>query len=240
MNFSRRPRTHISLISIGIILGIGCSIGVYWQFFAPENNNQSRDTITLYPTDVGQPTTREQNAYDLVPNSSLPELHILRKLEDLEEIRSPFDRELALQIRLVFSDERQVARLLSQSMNLSSIDIRHDAQSAIVQKLAQLNPGRALSRVLAMDSQHSPDRLIVTVYQEWAHSDLKEAISQARALNETRRDSALRTILRERTDLPDETRRSIATEVGNDQIADEVLLEERVEKAIENPEEAWE
>ena len=213
---------------------------MYWLFFAHENNGQSVATDTYYPTSVSQPTAREQNASDVVLNSSLPSLPILRKLENLEEIKSPFDRELVLQILLVNSDETQVASLLSRSMSLPSKDIRYDAQSAIVRRLAQLNPSRALSRVLEMDSQHSPDRLMVTVFEEWAHADLSETVAQAQALNETRRDSALRTILSERTDLPDETRRSIAAEVGNDQIAFEVLLEERVERAMANPEEAWE
>ncbi len=240
MKFSRPKRVHISLLAIGIILGIGCSSGMYWLLFAPKDNGQSLDAATHNPTGISQPTTREPNASDVVPSSSLPSLYTLRRLEDLEEIRSPFDRDLALQVRLVFSNETQVARLLSQSMNLSTNDIRYDAQSAIVQKFAQLNPRRALSRVLAMDSQHNPDRLIVAVFREWAHSDLNGAIAQARVLNETRRDSTLRTILEERTDLPEETRKSIAAEVGNEQIAIEVLLEERVEKAMENPEEAWE
>ena len=213
---------------------------MYWLFVAPENNGQSIATDTYYPTSVSQPTAREQNASDVVLSSSLPSLPILRKLENLEEIKSPFDRELVLQILLVNSDETQVASLLSRSMSLPSKDIRYDAQSAIVRRLAQLNPSRALSHVLEMGSQHSPDRLMVTVFEEWAYSDLSETVAQAQALNETRRDSALRTILRERTDLPDETRRSIAAEVGNDQIAFEVLLEERVERAMANPEEAWE
>ena len=213
---------------------------MYWIFFAPEDDRQSMDTETHYRTSVNQPNIRGQNAYDVILRSSLPPLPTLDRLEDLEEIRSPFDRELAVQILLVNSDETQVAKLLSQSKNLSTSDIRYDAQRAIVQRLAQLNPSRALSRVLEMDSQHSPDRLMLTVYREWAHPDLPEAIARARALSETRRDSALRTILRERTDLPDETRRSIAAEVGNDQIAVEVLLEERVERAMQNPEEAWE
>ena len=239
MKFSRL-KTYIPSLSIGIILGIGCSSGVYWLFFTPEDNRQSLDTGTLYPSGESQPTTGEQNASDVVPSASLPQLPTLDRLVDLEEIRSPYDRASALQVRLVFSDETQVARLLSQSMNLSTNDIRYDAQSAIVQKFAQLNPSRALSRVLAMEAQHSPDRLIVTVFREWAHSDLNEAVSQVRKLSETRRDSALRTILEERTDLSEETRRSIAAEVGNDQIAVEVLHEERIEKAMENPEEAWE
>ena len=239
MKFSKL-KIHISSLSIGIILGIGGSSGVYWLFFAPENNGQSMDAASHYPASVSQPNSREQNASDVVPSSSLPALPTLDRLEDIEDIGSPFDRKLALQILLVNSDETQVAGLLSQSMSLSSNDIRYDAQSAIAQRLAQLNPSRALSRVLAMDSQHFPDRLVVTVFREWAHSNLTEAISQVRALSATRRDSALRTILRERTDLPEETRRSIAAEVGNDQIAVEVLLEEMVEEAMQDPEEAWE
>ena len=240
MNFSRPKRIHISLLSIGIILGVGGFSGVYWLFFATEKNSESLDTGTHYPPGVSQPTTSDQNASDVVPSSSLASLPILRKIEDLEEIRSPFARELALQVLLVNSDEAQVARLLSQSMKLSSNDIRQNAQSSIVLRLAQLNPSRALAQLLVEDSQHSLDRLIVSVFREWAHSDLDEAITQARTLNESRRDSALLAILNERTDLPDETRRSIAAEVGNEQIAVEVLLEERIERAMAHPEEAWE
>ena len=239
MKFSRLG-IHLSILTIGIIIGIGCTSGVYWLFSTPENNSQTMGTEKLYPPDVGQLTSPERDEYDEVHSSSPPPLPILRRLEDLEEIKRSFDRELALRILLVFSDETQVASLWTQSIHLSSNDIRQDAQSAIVQKFAQLNPKRALSRVLAMDSQQDLDRLIVTVFREWAHSNLTEAVSQVRALSETGRDSALRTILRERSDLPDETRKSIATEVGNDQIAIEVLLEERIEKAVENPEEAWE
>ena len=239
MKFSQL-KTYISLLSVGTILGIGGSSGVYWLFFALENNGESMDSGTLSPTVVSQPTIVEQDAYDVVPSSSLPTLPTLDRLEDLEEIMSPFDRKLALQVLLVNSDETHVANLLSQSRNLPPNDMRQDVQNAVVQKFAQLNPRRALAHVLAMDSQYSLERLIVAVFREWAHSDLTEAISQVRALSETRRDSALRAILKERTDLPEETRRSIATEVGNDQIAVEVLAEERVLKAMENPEEAWE
>ena len=213
---------------------------MYWLFFVPADNSQTVDANTHYPTSLSQPAVREQNIDDEVPSSSLPSLLTLRSLEDLEEIKSPFDRKFALQSLLVSSDETQVAGLLSQSLNLPSNDIRHDAQNAIVQRLAQLNPQRALSHVLEIDSPHSPERMIVNVYREWAHSNLNKAIAHARVLNETRRDSALRTIHEERTDLSEKTRKSIATEVGNDQIAIEVLTKERVEKAMENPEEAWE
>lgn len=239
MKFSKSQARLLSVLSIGFILGLGFSSGVYWLFISPSNNGQSANTVTLYPTDASQRSTYVQDSDDVVSSSSMSQLPILRRLEDLEEIRSPFQRDLALQVLLAFSDEAHAARLLQQSMNLSPNDIRFNAQNTIIQKLAHLNPRRALSHVLEMDSQPDPNRFVVTVFQEWVQSDLDEAVAQARRLNETIRDSVLRTILEERKDLAQDTRRSIAREFGREQIADEIFKQEMIEEAMDNPEEAW-
>ncbi len=163
----------------------------------------------------------------------------VHSLDDILDIRSLSEQQLALHILLSELDEEQVDDLLTQSQDVFPEAHTYELQFAIVQRLARQNPSRALSRVLEMYTGYDYVRAVTNVFREWAHSDLNAAVSRARTLDLHTKGLALNAIVQERMDLAEGTLLTIARDLGNEQIAILALAEQRIEEAIGDPEEAW-
>ncbi|MCY3883755.1 MAG: hypothetical protein OXG24_02445 [Gammaproteobacteria bacterium] len=235
MNRANSKTIIVGLIAIGFILGIGTSSGVYWLIVAPQVSEA--DTPIL--ADTGKPMPQELNASKRISVTVDPSLETVRNLDDLEEIKSSFHRDLALRSLLADSDESRVAELLKQTQKLSPYGTI-DTQSAIVQRLANINPQLALTQVLEMSTDpYWPYSFVASIFREWANSNLDEAVAQARTLEEHLKEPAVRSIVRERTDLSEDVLRSIARELGHEQLAIVAIAEQKIEEAIADPEKAW-
>ena len=227
--------------TLGFLLGAVCSGAIaYWFFIAPERSNQ--------PAGVGSTTSLAESASEThgpqepstrVSNSFKLNRMSVRNVEELEGIQSPFEQDIALRIFLASQDELQVGELFTKSQEIFSDADRMDLQSAIVQRLAQLNPHLALTQVLEMSPQHGSTELVGIVFQEWAHSNLDAAVSRARTLDEHARESALGAIVRERMDLSEDTVREIARDLGNEQIAISAITQRKIQQSIGDPRRAW-
>ena len=82
-------------------------------------------------------------------------------------------------------------------------------------------------------------QLISSVFEEWAHSDLDEAVAHARTINENWKGVALQAIVQERMDLSEEILLAIARDLGNEQVAVGAIAVRKIEDALEDPERAW-
>ena len=226
---------------MGFLLGAVCSgVVAYWFFIAWEESNQlANGEQPKPPAESDSDIYRQQDPSTDVSISSESRRMRVRNLEDLQGIQSPYEREMALRIFLASQDELQVSELHTKSQEIFLDTDRIDLQTAVVQRLAQLDPSLALTRVLEFSTQHGTAQLVESVFQEWAHSNLDAAVSRARTLDEDLREFALRAIVRERTDLSEETVRAIARDLGNEQIAISAITQRKIQEAIGNPEKAW-
>lgn len=238
---SNQPRNRLFvLLTAAFLLGIGCSSAVYWLFVAPGNDDaQLADAVAPPPTTESNSSTQEQSSSANVSNSSEPPRSAVRGLDDILEIRSLSEQQLALHILLSELDEEQVDDLLTQSQDVYPEAHTYELQFAIVQRLARQNPSRALSRVLEMYTGYDYMRAVTNVFREWAHSDLNGAVSRARTVDLHTKGLALTAIVQERMDLAEGTLLTIARDLGNEQIAILAIAQQKIEEAIGDPEEVW-
>ncbi len=239
MNTPRSQGTFFSFLGLAFVLGIGAASTVYWLLVAPSSNDQLADTEDQSSTVQFDHSAYEQSVPADESSAALPPKKVLRDLDDLDQFKSSFERGLALRNLLLNSDEAQVANLLNQSEDLFSNNQRYGIQTVVIRRFAQLNPKLALRHVREMSERNYPAQFVGVVYQEWAHSNLDEAIAHARTLDDDWRQSALYAIVQERNDLSEEVLKSIARDLGNEQIAITAIVRQKLEDAMEDPERAW-
>lgn len=241
MKSTRSQGTFVALLTLAFVLGICTASAVYWLLAAPDRSDDM--AATTEPSSVEEetePKPTEQIDHDVTSSSSQTAMKTVRNLDELQEIKSAFERSVALRNLLLESDEAQVVELLAQSDDLVQSNYRHAMQVVVVQRLAQLNPKRALSRVLSLDDEgYNVWQLLSSVFEEWAHSDLDEAVAHARTINENWKGVALQAIVQERMDLSEEILLAIARDLGNEQVAVGAIAERKIEDALGDPERAW-
>ena len=155
-----------------------------------------------------------------------------------ERYNSRFQRDLALHTFLTKADEGRVLDLLEHSKRIPS-SRGQNVQRIILRRLAEINPQKAYEQVGNLNEMY-PGELVSLVFEEWSFSNRDEAISFAGSLdNRTTKYSALVGILRDRSDLSEDTRRQIARELGYEQYADGLIAQEKIDESIVNPEKTW-
>ena len=241
MQTPQSPGRLVALLSIGFVIGVACSCAVYWLFVAPDggSGDQFVDTVVAPAPTESDPRTQEQSSPIRVSNTPEPLKFPVRSLDEIASMKSASEQQLALRIFLSDLDEVQVAELLTQSQDVFEDADRIALQSAIVQRLSHQNPSRALSLVLEMDSSLNREGFVTSVFKEWAHSNLDEAVARARTLNPYLKRTALSVIVQERTDLSDDSIRAIARDLDNELIASSAIAQRRIEEAIDDPEMTW-
>ena len=239
MQANRSPSRFAALLTIGFLIGVGCASAVYWLFVAPENGDQVVETVAPPVSTEIDSSTEVQSSQVGVSSSSESPKSTVRGLEDVVGIKSSFEQQLALRNFLSELDEARVVDLLNQPPDVFPDADRYVLRLAIVQRLAQQNPSRALSLVLEMDSTYRPDGFVSSIYKDWVHSNLDEAVLRAKTLNYHLKRSALDAIVEERTDLSDNTLRAIARDLGQEQVAISAIAQRKIDAAIKDPEKAW-
>ncbi len=239
MQSNKFPYRLFLLLAIACLLGTGCSSTDYWLLAATGNQGLLAVAVTPSSPIESESTISEQSSPVEVSRSSEPQESTVRNLDDILEIRSLSEQQLALHTFLSDLNEAQVRDLLTQSEDVFPETHRYDLQFPIIQRLAHLNPNRALSWVLEMYTGYENMRAVTNVFREWAHSNLNEAISRARTLEQIPKGLALSAIVHTRTDLSESTLRAIAIDLGNEQIAISAIAHRRIEEALGNPQKAW-
>lgn len=232
------PSRLVVILSLAFFIGIVSSGAVYWIVNVIAKNNQLIDSTS--------PHLRSDSSLSLGEQSDRPDLSGFSEtsvvevgnFEELENIESVFERGLAQHNYLTDLDESQLVDLLTQSRKIFAPATRDSLQFAGVQRLAQLNPSLALSQALELTRWSTTD-LIGAVFQEWAHSDLDEAISRAQTLEEWDKSLALDAIVEERTDLSDDKLQTIARDLGNERVATLAIAQRAIMESIGDPEKTW-
>ena len=239
MQSNQSPGRLFVLLTVAFLLGIGCSGAVYWLFVVPENRDQLSDTVAPSSSIVDDSSTHGQSSQTETSSSSALQKFSIRSLDDIAAIKSTSEQQLALRIFLSDLDEHQVAELMSQPPDVFPQADKYALRLAILQQLTHQNPGRALSLVLEMSGSFNTDYFVASVFKDWAHSNLDEAVSRARTLNGYHKRIALDAIMQERPELADNTIRAIARDLDNEQIAMSAIAQRKIQEAIGDPEKAW-
>ena len=227
------------LLAIAFLGGVITTSAVYWLFISPESGDQSTVANAVPVLTTNEPAALEQEPFDEATGADgLPEVAV-RNLEDLQAIDSAFERSKALRNLLVGMDEDQVIELLAQTEDIFSESDRNLLRSAMVQKLAHINPNVALARVLDWNREFPTRYFLMDVFREWARTDLEGAVARATTLESQWREVALEAIVHERLDLSEDTLRSVARDLGNERIATSAIVSRKIEEAIDDPPRAW-
>ncbi len=240
MQTNSSPTRLVVLLSVAFLVGVGSASAVYWLFVAPSGgSDQTADTVVapLSPAEI-EPATSVQTSPIEASIAPEPPKVAVRSLDEIASMKSSSEQQLALRVLLSDMDEAKVVDLLAQSHNVEDAD-RYNLQFAMIQRLAHLNPGRALSFVLDMNTSYNVGSFVTSIFGDWAHSNLDEAVSRAGRLKPHFKRTALNAIVQERTDLSDNTIRAIARDLDNEQIATSAIAHRKIEEAIDEPETAW-
>lgn len=242
MQTNSSPSRLAVLLTVAFLVGVGCASAVYWLIVAPSGgrSDQLADTVAAPPSVAETyPSTQLLIEPTEASNTPDPPKFAVRSLEEIASMKSSSEQQLALRVLLSDMSEAQVADLLTQSQDNFKDSDRYNIQFAMVQRLAHQNPGRALSLVLGMDTGYNLEHFVTSIFGDWAHSNLDEAVSRAGRLKPHFKRTALSAIVQERTNLSDNTIRAIARDLDNEQIAISAIAQRRIEEAIDDPETAW-
>ena len=231
----------IFLVASAFAIGAVCSAALIFNLGIPDN---ATDSLNKRPQadvqDAGSGIIKDVVSEDLdnAPMHGTGSAGTSgRELHDLAKLRSGFERNLELYSLLANADETLAIDLLEQSAAMSHLSGMRVHQ-AILQRLAQLNPKKAYAQTLRFDEPFRGE-LVGIVFNEWSLSDLNEAVSFAHSLDTDERFAALKGILPGRADLSDETKRRIANQLGYEQYAIHLIVQETLETSILNPEKVW-
>lgn len=152
-----------------------------------------------------------------------------------------FSQKHAISSWVVALDNDRTLAWLKQSTNDRwevSSQFRFNFQKALVQKLSQSSPNRALEFALA---RNEPVRssLGSVVLVQWATNNLNDAIERAKTVDELDRDWVLHSIFQSQTELSREQQKEIAREFGNESYAIPYLFHLFLASEHEDPRDYW-
>lgn len=226
--------TFVHLVCISVVLAWGSSTST--DEIDGTHTARSPDPLTAVLV-AQNDSPQSENRIASEPIDRKSQSANIGSLNDLNQFKSPFKRSLELLSLLTGANERQVLKLLAESNEVNP-QKRSQFQKPILQRLAQLNPKKAYEQIELLE-QGNTSHLIDWIFMEWSSFNLEEAVSFAESLGADEKFAALSSILTERSDLSEEERLRIARQLGNEQHAINLNMQERLSKPIDNPEETW-
>ncbi len=195
---SNRSKTVATLVG-GAILGSAATVAVVFllPFFSGDSAKDWRAGIPSNVLDTKSETTGKSIA--------------VQRLEDILQFEKDFERRAALFGLLMSATEDGLIEYLDQSKEFDSPSI----ESAIIQKLASLNPQIAIDHVSTLPMSRQYD-LVTAIFEEISLSNLDQARNLALALDQTLQQAALQGILRARHKYSDDLMLDIAKDLNQE------------------------
>ncbi|MYD44912.1 MAG: hypothetical protein F4W92_00960 [Gammaproteobacteria bacterium] len=222
---SNQVKTGSALIG-GAIVGSAATLAVVFlsPFFDGDNTKDWRAGIPSNILNTKSETT----------GTSIS----VQTLEDVLQFKTEFERRAALFGLLMSAAEDTLIEYLDKSKTFDSPSLRKSIESAIIQKLASLNPQIALEQVRTLPIGNQQD-LVTFIFEEVALSDLEDAKNLALALDPTLTQAAVQGILLARHKHSDDLLLDIAKELNQEAYAVRILAEAVAFSASEDPRLAW-
>lgn len=227
-----------ALIS-GVAIGaIGHKFLVSWvsSEFSASSGTASVGSTPEVPSKTKSHTSGESNVFSQSWGNEKLDSELT--IQEVGKISSNFTRTLATHRLLSAKHKSELIDLLKKSFEMEPKTIRAELQTAIIARLAMIDPKFALSQV---EDTPVPVRetLIAAIFGEWSQTELDDAVRFGRGLEKESQYAALKGILESRVDLSDERIRRIAHDFGDEDIANWMLAQRILLNPSENPREAW-
>lgn len=250
----------IILLSSGLVIGGGCS---YYVHLALSNIVTSNSPETgLVSTDKTKPIETTEIVGDMRDSISASDVSAL-SIQDPSLEENSFQRTLAIYSYVANLSEQQITAEFNNttwaSQNLSR-SVLSELQTALLEKLTIFNPSAAVR--IAVEQKElagnlftsdpwdpwqypvrttdtSPMLLVKSVFKEWALSNLDDAVSRAKSLQNDARGNALAGILEA---IPGEslaTYRTIAKKLGDEDQGRDAYVMSFSSMSVENPKAIW-
>ena len=156
----------------------------------------------------------------------------------LLKAKSSYERAITLQDVIGRRTELELLKLFADVENIQPTSLRDEIQSAIIRRLAKGRPRNALDQLAALaEVRRMP--LIEVVFEEWSVNDLNPSIEFAKSINGKSKIAALKGILGSRIDLPDDVRRGIALQLGNEQFILDQWAAQTIQDDFDDPSAEW-
>lgn len=183
---------------------------------------------------------------DTFPRSSLQSSDgdSTQQIDESEQFREIFkhqsttDQYTALYTTLSRATVDELKVWWARSKQIERKSHRETAQNAILREISKNSPQEAL-RYIDDAAIFETDALLKTVFSEWAVSNLEGAIEAVSTLSVPRRDIAIEAVLESRDDLSDRERRSIAIQLGNEEMYLKMVSDSKASQTIAEPQQSW-
>lgn len=233
MTKSNKKFGRITVVLVCSLLGTVVILGGLLAFGFFSNQVESPDEIA-----VTSALSLPSSTIGATQSPDSTKLNGIQNLKDLENVGSKFAQQAALYELLQSANQTTLAKLIEQSTEISPASLQHTAQHAVFQRLASIDPNRALASVEKLPThRHGP--LTTAIFAEWSQNKLDDAIASAAKLDESKKTAALRGIMQSRDDLSDDLRRGIARELGNEQYALDLIAQSQISKVRGDPKATW-
>ena len=257
----RNIAVPIILLSSGIVFGGG---GTYLVHLATSTNDASdmADVAVEQHTNTGAQVMGSKVNEDrdtITKSKSLSSVAI----KDASLRNNPFQLKLTVYSYVAGLSESQVVDELKLTLEPEpGLSVRglEEFQTALLERLAVLNPvvamqlsmemksfGTELETLNPLDTQeYSPSvtdyesmPFVRSVFNEWALSDLDDAVNNAKSLTEDARMNALAGILATLSGEPLAVFRTIAKEVGDEKLGTDSYVMSLSTATVDDPEAIW-
>ena len=223
----------IGLVAVGVV--VGASLSAFILIALLNGKGQSQDeTVRSESLGAGASPGPRVVGDSALGASSASDSEAIGNLSDISKYPSDSDRKVLLHGLVAGANEAQLSEMLGQLDSIGSANQREVAEKTLIQRLASLNPKRAMNYVNEQPGL-GRDRLTSTVLGEWASTNLDEAVAHAGSLDESQKFAALRGILNTRDDLSEGLQREIAKQLGNEQYALDLRDDTVASASIDNP-----
>ena len=215
----------------GVLVVVAVSILIYQHVSLLFVNTDDFDQIKQEKAENSKALERERetNPESLTPSEALARL---------VKIKSRYGRASFLFSWLAEANKTDLIEVLRNSEKVERNAYRDEIQSATIRKLATLDPDLSLQWI--SDQPRVRRALVLTsLFREWSHSDLDNAVEGAKSINGNDRKTALEAILSARSDLATNDILDIASELELEEVALYSISSTQTLELLEDPALAW-
>ena len=252
------------LVSSGIVLGGGGTYLVHLATLTNDKNTSSEPQTILESQKSKEGATTHADPDKTRGPLSTSINQSVASINDPSLEKNSFQRKLAIYSYVAGLSEQQVAKELQRSKDHElelSRSVFVEFQTALIERLATLNPtsamtfvteqrdlgrdfvtlnswGVRLSESLGITNSSKP--FVQSVFKEWALSDRESAIQNAKSFKADIKNEALAGILASLTQEPLRTYRTIAKELGDEELGLDFYVRSFSSKRVDDAKAIWE
>ena len=222
----------------GVVVGIGISLlwVMGWNTINKTSESSSTNSFASVLDSLEKDDEQEVGSRISTPEGISHSQQSI--LNDLDQFKSGFTRDVALHVMLVETNEDALHGLLKQSEHITPTSLRHRTQTAIARRITSFNPITA-SRLLGAIPIRDQAAFAKGVFREWSVMDLDAALEQATLMSSSIQRVALAAFFHARADLSKHEKLSLGRKLGKEQLAIDLITEETVATLIDDPGSAW-